>query len=200
MGHNKGHNKRKEGRKMKKIFKKTAALLMVLALAVGLVAPLNAEAAAKKKVTAKTDFAKSPKVKVKKNYLVTAKEYGDGGGVKYVQFTAPSKGTYVFTLKNLTKHGESTNDVIMNGTAELCAFQYTNEIPTSIKIKIGGEEVYSIYLCSRYSWSLKDKSKIDAYTYLPERSVKCKMNKGDTIYVSFNFIDKCDVELNIKKK
>lgn len=185
--------------KKKKFLKRTVALLMALTLLGGFVAPLNAEAATKK-VTAKTNFAKSPKIKTGKNYLVTANRY-NSGKLYYVQFTAPKKGTYEFTFKNLTKHGESTKDVIMNGTVYIDAFQYRYETsPSHLKLKIEGDEVYSISLCSRYSWNLHSDDKVDSYTYVPERKVKVKMDKKSTVYVSFNFIDKCDVELNVKKK
>lgn len=187
-----------QGGKMKTNFKKAIVLLMVLAFTAGFVAPLKAEAAVKK-VTAKTNFAKSPKVVTGKNYLVTAKKYD--GELYYTQFTAPKKGTYVFTLKNLTKHGESTDDVIMNGCVNFEAFQYRSEkSPSPLKLKIGKETGYTLYLCSQYSWTLKTGDDIDIYSYLPERKVSLKMEKGATVYIAYNFIDKCDVELNIKKK
>lgn len=183
---------------MKRILKRTAALLMAFVLLGGFVVPLKAEAAVKK-ITAKTSWSNSPKLNTGKNYLVTAKEYKKS--LYYVRFTAPKNGTYVFTFKDLTKHGESTEDVIMNGTVGFKAFQYDYEKePSSVKLKQGKEETYSLSICSRYSWSLHSDSKTDIYAYLPERQAKLKMSKGQTIYISFNFIDKCDVELNIKKK
>lgn len=183
---------------MKKILRRTLAILMALTLLCGFTVPLKAEAAVKK-ITAKTNWAKSPKIKTGKNYLVTANEYE--GSLYYVQFTAPKNGTYEFTFKNLTKHGESTKDVIMNGCVGINAFQYDFETrPSTLKLKIGNEETYTLYLSSQYSWSLHPDAKIDASTSIPERKVKLKMSKGSTIYIDFNFIDKCDVELSVKKK
>lgn len=181
---------------MKQILKRLAVVVLAFAVAVGVFTPSQAQAAKKIKAVYGADHAKA--VKKGKTYIVTSKEYVSEKGLTYIKFTAPKTGKYKFIFSGLTKHGEKTEECIMNGCLSLKAYDDYGYL-SSIKLDFGkGQTGDTLYLCSEYSASISNPDEKNMYSYLPGRYAALKLTKGTTVYMAFNFIDTCDVKLQIK--
>lgn len=184
---------------MKRILKRVTAVLLAFSMIAGFMAG-SVEVQAAKKITAKSGYNKCQQVKSGKSYLVTSKGYD--GQQYYIVFYAPKAGKYQFTLQNLRPHGGSTKTEICNGAACFKAYQHDYEKePSSIRLDYkDGSFSYYANLCSRYSWGLGGSDKITATTYTPQQKITLKLDKGQAVWIGFNFTKKCDVDLKIKKK
>ena len=181
---------------MKQMLKRLAVVVLAFAVAVGVFTPAQAQAAKKIKAVYGEDNAKA--VKKGKTYIVTSKQYFSGKGLTYIKFTAPKTGKYKFIFSGLTKHGEKTEECIMNGCVSLKAYDDYGYL-SPIKLDFGkGQTGDTLYICSEYSGTIGDKDEKDMYEYLPGRFAALKLTKGTTVYIAFNFIDTCDVKLQIK--
>lgn len=146
--------------------------------------PIEASAAAK--VTATTNVSKAKRVKTGKTVVTVPKSRNFSAA--YLKFTAPATRTYKFTFNNIRKYGrKSTQDIESMWIAlETKKKRTYGTYYERINLKQNGERTNSLYLESKYSWSISKTytKKITADIFVPSRTASLRLKKGQTIYIT----------------
>lgn len=169
-------------------------LLLFVAVMMLVVCSATTSSAAVKKIAAGKGEKNAVTVSQGKAYCVTGKEYK--GKLYFVKFTAPKTKKYKFQFSNFRIAGQSTKECIMNGSISFSAYDSYGYFST-VKLKMMGTDTYSLSICSEYSYSLSS-GEPTVYTPLPKQTATLAMQKGQTVYVGFNLIDTCSVDMQIK--
>ena len=186
----KAHAK-EESSTMKK-FTKVLSLMLVAALVLGTFA-VPAQAATKKKTVKKQSFTSETKkinskaATVKKGTTKLTFKGGDG----YVKFIAPRKKTYSFTFSKLKSKTTRFTSI---------AIQLKDKASPSyawlVKAKTYGGKTDFLHMGTNGD-SSKSGDKVG--WYLPKRTAKIKLKKGDVLYLQVrNAPEKTTCTLNIK--
>jgi len=185
---------------MKAGFKKKLGLFslcLMAMLTVFMLRPAQADAAVTK--VKKQSFTTSPSVankkatKIKKGKTYTLQFSPEG----FVKFTAPKTKTYKFTFSNLKSVGKSGSDI----NHSYITF-YMNKYGTSLSgvtsVKTKGGTTSTLWVCTKYSYSLSRVSTVRTGTSLPTRTGSVKLAKGQTIYLYFHSQYTSRVNLKVK--
>ena len=169
------------------------AVLLAMSLMICGLRPLQARAATKtvKKIDSSYDLTSKIKKKatVVKKGTTTLKVNTTG----YLKFKVPATKTYTFTLN---KHTSSTGSYncgffhILRPTKDT----YTNEyhLKNLTFSTQGGKTTSTFFQSDSYT------GKITTGSFLPKRTCKIKLKKGQTIYLYLSFANKGSIRLNIK--
>ncbi len=184
-------------------FIKQALVALTFAVAVAVMIPAvnSVEAQAAKKITAKANFKKAPKAKLKTTYKVISKSKKG----TYVKFTAPKTGKYVITISNLNYVNPKAN---AEGLANFyIRKKYSSSNSLSLEnVKTQGGKSYCLFMATpyRYNRVYKDQ-KVTTGTYLKKRTGTISLKAGETIYVNMSIFTGhkkyyCSYNLKITKK
>ena len=185
---------------MKKIMKKSLLFLAMAVLTLAM-CTMGASAAsvtvkAQKFTTSTATAAKKAKrVGIGTTKLAKIGSASEPGG--YVKFTAPKTAKYSFTISKPHCLKTSYSD-ILNGHAYIMTTYGNGSYITMAKVSTKGGKATSLYLCSPYSYSLHSNDAATAYTALPSRTAKIKLQKGQTVYVYLWFTSQAYATLKIK--
>ena len=176
--------------------KKTGIIIALLAsVTLALAVPASASA---KTVTVKEAKFTSTTAEIKKTArtvkrgTVTVKIKKTG----FLTFKAPSKKKYSFTVsKLLPTSGKSTD--YRNGFAYIMA-PYDNKYSTSLKFTTQGGTTSTMWFRCPYRVNDLRPSKIESGTFIPSRTAKLTLKKGQTVYLYFNIGSPSKFNLKIK--
>lgn len=181
---------------MKTIGKRLVMAVLVLVVAAGMLIPAGAvQAANVKKIKAVRNIKKAKAVKKGKTYCVTAGEYD--GGFYYLKFKAPKTKTYQFTFSGLTIHGEDSAECTTYGSTSVWGYDDDFFCGRLVEFKEGGSGE-TFWLCSEEPAHYSEGREDDPTVSLAKRTGVLKLKKGDTVYITFNFIETCDVLFQVK--
>ena len=173
--------------------------MMLILLAAVCFLPVSAAA---KTVTADKNAKKCPQIKTGSTTVIASKCVNAKS--PYVKFKAGKKGTYTFVFSGLAKKGKSTDSHPELGTINFCKrdrYGYMENISVNqpedgVTAAVG--QTPNVLLCSQYSYNTGSQEK-GMYNHLPERTVKISLNKGENIYLGFQFVETCKLKVKIER-
>ncbi len=178
---------------------KRVLLSFLMILAMGLMVcgfrPVQAQAATKK--VKKIQYTSELTSKIKKNATVVKKGTTTLKVTKegFLKFRVPATKTYTFTFSKQTEPNGNYN----NGYAYIKRVRTNSysgkQYLDSLKFKTQGGKTTSAYFNANAS---STPSTITTGTFIPKRSCKVKLKKGETVYLYLYFAHKGSIRLNIK--
>lgn len=178
---------------------KRILLSFVMILAMGLMVcgfrPVQAQAATKTVKNIKYSTELTSKIKkyatVVKKGTTTLKVTNSG----FLKFKVPATKTYTFTFSKQTEPDGQYN----NGYAYIKRIRTNSyngkQYLDSLKFKTQGGKTSSAYFNSKASGTT---SSVTTGSFIPKRSCKVKLKKGETVYLYLYFAHKGSIRLNIK--
>lgn len=164
---------------MKKILRSTLLILVFAMFMLFAVQPASVRAATLK-VKKQGYTEKLSTVKKKAAKIQAGKSYKliiDGNG--WMKFTAPATKLYKFTFSNLKTVGASSKSDMLK--AYVNAYEWSSGWQWA-EMQTKGGSIGTLYMCSKYSYSLQNHASVTTVTALPTRTGQILLKKGETIY------------------
>lgn len=182
--------------------KKRRGLFLLCVMLISISVLLLPVSVAAKTITADRNAKKCPQIKTGSTAIAAGKCVNAKS--PYVKFKAKKKGTYNFTFTGLTKKGKDTSSHPELGTInfhKMDKYGYMETLQVEqpedgVTAAIG--QTPNVLLCSQFSYNTGGKER-GMYNHIPERTVEINLNKGETIYLGFQFVETCKLKVKIER-